>query len=153
MPMTVNWICCLPEMSSRNTWRWSQKTMTEICHYMNITGASKFHITEPRDITLTSHSMNRKICWSPMESTLQTAKKNPKNWEHHHFTEDCSISRIHICTAQTVIAATVTKMAVPAKKQMWFPRLIIKTSDIFLRLQSLRSGSCLPSALRYISLS
>ena len=33
-----------------------------ICHYMNITGASKFHITEPRDITLTSHSMNRKIC-------------------------------------------------------------------------------------------
>ena len=36
--------------------------MTENCRYMNTTGASKYPITERRNITSTSPDTNRRIC-------------------------------------------------------------------------------------------
>ena len=126
MQETENWTCCLPEMYSRDIWRWSQKIMMGRCRYMSFSGALKCHIMELRNIILISRSTNRKTWWSLMEFILRTVKKNPKSCVHHRFMEDYFISRIHICIVLTVIAVTAMKMAVPAKRQMLSRRRTIK---------------------------
>ena len=49
---------------------------------------------------------------------LPTARKNQKNSVLHRSMEACFISRILICTVQTVTAATVTRTDVPVRRRM-----------------------------------